>query len=670
MPLIYFIFSINDTLPKDTANIVKYSAKEIIYDLDSSIVILSDSAYISYRDIELFSDSAYYYIDKNTLDAFGSCHLRQINDSIKGDFLRYNIATKKAKMIQGRTQIEKGYISGRDIYWVKEKVVNLYDGKYTTCSDSPPHYHFYSPKMKIYLDDMVIARPIYLYIYDIPIMAAPFWFVPISSKRKSGLLPFKAGNSRLYGKFIRGFAYYYVINDYADMTLQVDAMEKKGVMPNLEGVWDYNPFSRGTFYLSYIDEIDTHRKRYRIEARNNSAYFLFGSNFNFDLRYLSDNTYASDFAETTIVWVDREITSQATLNKDLGEVRNSLLLERKVDFLDTTTYEKIPYYTITTPSMSLFSFINYSFSGHISYDRTNNPRGRIEAGGANIHTSPSFKQNIMDLFSISPILDLDLATYQRDTLGNPFPLRLGYSFSTNASTNLYRVFDIEIFGICGILHKITPNLSYFYTPNFNFGRFPAVYGIPSYSHAHGFNFGLTQEFEAKTKEKKEKKNFLQLALNSGYNLLNDTLSPVSFSLTLPLNPFPRPITDFNTRLTGYYDIYTKNYSYTINHGTGIQIENFKLHINQSYTKGGEYQIWFNGEMKPTANWLISYAARYDYRNKRVVDYRLTLTRNLHCWEGVFTFAQLGNDWRYDFKVHIKEIPEVAIGRGLLGYILE
>uniref|UniRef100_A0A7C4TDS7 LPS-assembly protein LptD n=1 Tax=candidate division WOR-3 bacterium TaxID=2052148 RepID=A0A7C4TDS7_UNCW3 len=673
MPLLTFFFFFqlkNDTLPGDSANLVNYSAKKIIYDLDNSVVILNDSAYISYRDIQLFSDSAHYYTDKNTLDAFGMCHLKQINDSIKGDYLRYNLETKKAKMIQGKTQIEKGYIEGRDIYWVREKVINVYDGKYTTCSDSPPHYYFYAPKMKVYLGDMVIARPIYLYIYDLPVMAAPFWFVPISSKRKSGLLPFKAGNSRQFGKFIRGFAYYYVINDYADMTLQIDAMEKKGIMPRFEGIWDYNPFSKGTIYVSYIDEIDTHRKRYDIGARNNSSYFLFGSNFNCDLKYLSDNSYASDFAETTIVWADREITSQATLNRNFGEVSNSLIWERRVDFVDTTTYEKIPYYTITTPGKVLFSFLSYSFLGHISYERRIRPEEKYEAGGANIHTSPSFKQNLFDLFTISPGLDLDLAIYQRDTLNNQYPMRFGYSFNTNASTSIYRVFGLEMFGLHGVLHKVMPTISYFWTPDFDFGRFPSVYGIPNYSRAHGFNFGLSQEFEAKVGEKLEKKNFLQISLNSGYNLLNDTLSPINFSLNLPVNPFPGPITNFNIRVGGYYNIYTQDYTYTVNNETGIQAENFKININQSYTRGGDYQIWFNGEIKPTKNWSISYSARYDYKNKKVVDYGIIFTRNLHCWEGIFSFSQLGDDWRYDFKVHIKEIPEVAIGRGLLGYILE
>ncbi len=660
----------NDSLHSDSLNIVNYSAMIINYNLDSAIVILNDSAYISYRDIQLFSDSAYYYIDTKTLEAFGLCRLRQMSDSIKGTHLKYNLDTKKAMMDTGRTQIQKGFIEGKKIYWVEEKVVNAYEGKYTTCSDSPPHYYFYAPRMKVFLGDMVIARPIYLCIYDMPVIAAPFWFVPISSKRKSGLLPFKVGNSRAYGKFIRGFAYYYVISDYADITLQIDALEKKGMMPHLEGVWDYSPYSTGNFHINYIKEIDTRLTRYSIETRNSSLNFLFGSNFNCDVKYISDNKYRSDYAETTIIWADKEITSQATINRDFGEIRNNITIERKVDFGDTTTLEKIPYYTVTTPSRQLFSFLTYSLSGHISYERKFYPSEKVEAGGANIHTSPSFKQNVFDAFSVSPGLDIDFAIFKEDTAGNKYPSRLGYSFFTNASTNLYRVFTLEIFGIKGVLHKVMPGISYNYTPDFNFGRFPSVYGIPGYKHAHNIGLGINQEFEAKVGEKNEKKNFAQIALNSGYNLINDTISPINFSINLPLNPFPKPITAFSTRFGGSYNLYTREYIYTMDQGTSIQMENFKVNINQSYTKGGKYQVSFVGEIKPTQNWSVSYSGRYDYELKRFVNYSLTLTRNLHCWEGVFSFSQFENDWRYDFKVRIKEIPEVAIGRGLLGYLIE
>jgi hypothetical protein len=102
----------------------------------------------------------------------------------------------------------------------------------------------------------------------------------------------------------------------------------------------------------------------------------------------------------------------------------------------------------------------------------------------------------------------------------------------------------------------------------------------------------------------------------------------------------------------------------------IQTKNFELNLYQSYTKGGKYQISFSGKINPTHNWSAAYSARYDYQLKKFVDYSITLTRNLHCWEGIFSFSQFQDDWRYDFKVRIKEIPEVAIGRGLLGYLIE
>ena len=240
--MIFFLFLqlVPDTSGRDSSDIVNYQGLQIIYDLEHSRITLNDSAVITYRDLILHSDSAYYYVDPKILEAFGRCRLRETNDSIEGKYLKYNLTTKKAFMSRGRTQIEKGYIEGDRVYWVDKNTVDTYAGKYTTCDHVPPHYYFYSPTMKLFIGDMVITRPIVLYIEGLPVMAAPFWFVPVSSRRKSGLLPFRAGNSSAFGKYIRGFAYYHVLGDYADLTLQVDAMEKKGFMPQLEGVWNYS----------------------------------------------------------------------------------------------------------------------------------------------------------------------------------------------------------------------------------------------------------------------------------------------------------------------------------------------------------------------------------------------------------------------------------------------
>lgn len=662
-----------DTIRTDTVDVVEYQAKKIIYDLEESIIILIDSSTFRYKDILLTSDSAYYFIDNNILEAFGECDLRQLDDSIKGEYLRYNIENKKAMMAHGITQIDKGFLDGKEIYWIDEKTVNAYNGKYTTCSDTPPHYYFYSPKMKVYLGDMVIARPIVLYIHDIPVLAAPFWFVPISSNRKSGLLPFKIGNSQDFGKYIQGFAYYIVISDYADVTLQLDAMEKKGVMPHFEGVWDFSPFSKGSIYGNYIRETDTHRERFTIKARNDSPYFLLGSSFNFNIEYRSDNTYQREYADTIPLRLEQEITSQATLSRSIAGYKNTISYERIEKFTDTLTTsinEKVPFYTISGPSKMLLSFISYSLSGHINRHRTDDSSGINEVTGANIQTAPGMSKNILNLFTVSPQMNLDLATFDEDTAGNSMPVRFGYSFSTTASTNLYRVFNIELLGIKSALHKILPRITYSYTPDFDFSRFPTVSGITSFNKRNSLTFGLDQVFEAKIGDNEEKKVLTNLDLGSSYNFLTDSFSVINGVLELPYNPFPKPITTFTTRLRGWLNPYDRDYTYTIDNIIGFQTDFFSLNLSQNYAKDGQYQIWFNGKVEPTHNWSMTYSARYNWNEKKLIDYSFGLSRNMHCWEAVFNFTQLGDIWRYDFKIRIKEIPDVEIGKGLLGYFLE
>ena len=670
MILLFCLGLLQDTTLSDTADIIRYQAKSITYDLEESVIILRDSSVINYQDITLFSDSAHYYIETNHLEAFGECDLRQIGDSIKGDFLKYNIDNKKALMTNGRTQIDKGFLTGDEIYWIDEKTVNSYRGKYTTCSDSPPHYYFYSPKMKVYLGDMVIARPIYLYIQDIPVLGAPFWFVPISSKRKSGLLPFRIGNSSTFGKYIRDFAYYLVISHYADITFQLDALEKKGIMPHIEGVWDFAPYTKGRAYASYINDSETEQVRYSIEARNNSALFLLGSSLNFDIKYVSDNSYRQDYAETTAIWLEKEITSQATLTRTLAGYKNTVSFERREDFVDSTVNLKLPYYTLSGPSSMLLSLINYSISGHISRDRVTTKEDTSEVIGANLHTTPTVQQDVFGLFSLSPKIDLDLALFNEDTAGNEWPTRFGYSFTTTASTNLFRVFSLELLGIHGLLHKVLPSVSYVYTPEFDFAGLPSATGIPVYAHTNSISFGLNQEVEAKIGDELKKSNILRLNLNTTYDLIRDSLSSVNFLASAPYNPFPAPISSFSVQITGNIDPYTKDYTYNITNTSGIKFDFFSLTVSQSYRRGGTYQIWFNGDLKPTKNWSLTYSARYDWETKNLIDYSFGLVRDLHCWEAMLNLNQLGDDWRYDFKVRIKTIPEVSIGKGLLGYLFE
>jgi hypothetical protein len=222
----------------------------------------------------------------------------------------------------------------------------------------------------------------------------------------------------------------------------------------------------------------------------------------------------------------------------------------------------------------------------------------------------------------------------------------------------------------GILHKILPKATYTYTPDSFQDDLPSISGIPVFVGTNRIAFGLDQVFESKIGADEKKVTLTQLSANCTYDLESDSFSVATVNWNLAYNPFPRPITAFTNQVTGTVDPYTRDYTYTISNTTGLKLPFFSISLNQRYTRGGMYQIWFNGDLKPTPRWSITYGARYDRERREFVDYSFGLRRDLHCWEAVFSFNQLADNWRYDFQVRIKTIPEVTIGKGLFGNIFE
>ena len=98
-------------------------------------------------------------------------------------------------------------------------------GRFTTCDLDHPHYYFGSPTMKVIVRDKVVARPIYLYIADVPVFALPFGVFPSERGRRSGLIAPAYGESDR-GRYLLHLGYYWAMNDYMDLTFRTDAYTK------------------------------------------------------------------------------------------------------------------------------------------------------------------------------------------------------------------------------------------------------------------------------------------------------------------------------------------------------------------------------------------------------------------------------------------------------------
>ncbi len=665
--LVFFLI-----LQADSVQVIHYHGKKIIYNLEDEKVVIQESSQVDYGSINLTADTIIYYLKNNTLDGYPNCVLSQGKDTIYGTFLHYNVKNKKAMMKNGKSRIDKGFFCGEEVYWVKENTFNVSQGRYTTCDDSIPHYYFYAPKMKVYLNDMVIAEPILLCVRGIPVIAAPFWFVPIARERKSGLLPFKVGSSNEEGKFIKQFAYYWVINDYSDLTFMIDVMEKKGVKYQSEAVWSYKPYTAGNISGSFINETETKKRRYAVSGRSASDKFFFGSTMSANLDFASDESYLPDYSVEKELWLKKEATSNISINRSLPFGSNSIHAYRYQNFEQNQINENFPRYNLSTNPLSPFGFFTTLASA--TAIRQRNTLGDTiiiidEHSAVGITVPVSTSQNVFGLFSLSPTVNLDGAVFDRDRSGNKYPSRFAYTFSTTAASNLYRVFGFEGFGMHGILHKVSPSVTYYYTPDYDFSQFYPVTGIPGYSNQNRVGFGISNEFEAKIGQDNIKKRLFGLYAGSGYNFKTDSLNSVSFNFDTYYNFFPRPCTSFTLRVGASVNPYDLEYGYDIDNSFQIKIKEQALTIDQKYSRHGRYQIDGQLSIKPTRKWHLAFAVSYDVTNKTIISRSISLTRDLHCWEGIFTFNTLGNKWVYDFMIRIKAIPEISVGRGTLGFLL-
>ncbi len=719
--------------PPDTSEIITYYGKKIIYYPPEEKVFLLGSAWVKYQDYRIFSDTIVYNLRTNILSAYKEVNFISRTESIYGKEFHYNIHTRRGVMKKAKTRTADGFLNADCLYLIKEKTLLAENCYYTTCNHTPPHYYFYGKRLKILLDDMAITQPILLELQRLPVAAAPFWFFPIATKRKSGLLPFKVGRSSVEGYYARGISYYLVINDYSDLTFYLDVMQKKGLRPKIEGVYLVNPFASGNLLLTYIDEWDTKKKLFSINAKHSSR-FLFETDLGAYIDYQNDARYLPEYSEERIEWLKQEIVSEVGLSRRIKNFgRTAFTFRHYHDFPRQITTMLMPSVSFNLYQRPIFK--NFGISPSISYSREEwkdrdtlgqdslrRREERVSASlGLYLPPLPFTSIGLVNSFSagrrreevvmprtarrsnyllmnngISLSHPLPEGIYlsenfsynhrlnfERDSV---FPV-VNYNFSLNSGLNLYRPFYLSFFTLNGILHQVSPSVFYNFQPEI---KIKGIWGFPRFdtlplSHNIGINIGNT--FQGKFGKEEFISNIGSVNLNLSYNLISKNLTPlnVSFEFILLNQPnassqiflsFNCPIetlrpkdlsisSSFSYQLSQFpfflrwlpADTLERKtpISFTLNHIYSPPVNNMLLYSFSFALKG----------------WSFSMSGGYNFQEtkRKITDYTINIWKDLHCWEAIIFFSGLGTNWRYDFKIRIKKIPDVSIGKGILEFLL-
>ncbi len=332
------------------------------------------------------------------LEGEGNVVLRQGNDYLKADFMRYYAATNWV-FLRGNVQAKMGsdvleaeeaefdlgnrigwlkngrvFVEGPHMYLAGERVdkhwgdtYSFHNAKITVCDGDVPAWSLFAKEAKLELDGYAELWHTSFAVKDTNVAYMPLMVVPVKVKRQTGLLFPEFGRSRKMGTWYSQ-PFYWAIDDSRDMTLTEQWFEKRGLMHGVEYRSQTDSASKSWWRADYLwdkkidrteaDE-DSSLRRDGLVRTNHERYWLRGmydgvlGDPRWKLRatvdYVSDQNYLREFKQGTGGFSRTRDTLEDLFGRDLQEIdenrENEVQLTRdwdRVGLALSSRYEQNP----------------------------------------------------------------------------------------------------------------------------------------------------------------------------------------------------------------------------------------------------------------------------------------------------------------------------------------
>ncbi|MCX8057295.1 MAG: putative LPS assembly protein LptD [Ignavibacteria bacterium] len=574
-----------DTLKKKSGvdDVIFYSSSDsIVYNLKNKKMFLYGNSEIKYKSMELKSAQididwtintlrSYGVMGKDTVDTnktilINPPILKDAGEEYKGTEITYNFKTQQGSISYAETETDGQKYYGEKIKKIETKVYLVRDGIYTTCTAEEPHFHFFSPEMKIIHQEQIIAKWIWFYVVDIPFpIPLPFAVFPNQSGRRSGIITPSFGYREDFGRYLSNLGYFWAINDYMDLAFYGDFYTKGGYAINSRfryiKRYDYN----GQLELSYVDndygeEGDPdyiRRKEYRIFFAHNQEIDP-TSRINVNLNFLSNSFFQNKSSSLSEILND-QINSSASYTKNFEDagINLSLYYSRNQNLRTGDIRENLPdlrlsfqpYYPFKKDikkkikeggllEEKWYERIGVNYGMQFSNRREVINRNIQIRGGIN-HNASAFISNKIGYFNITNSLNYTENWYNKriekiayigsngqDSIVTNDVKKLSavrtFRFSTSVNTKLYGILRPNILGITAFRHTLNPSLNYSYQPDFSkpqwgyFGSYVnsrgevvrysyyerEIFGGPGIGEVQSLGLSIGNNFEMKLKPAK------------------------------------------------------------------------------------------------------------------------------------------------------------------------
>jgi lipopolysaccharide assembly outer membrane protein LptD (OstA) len=492
-----------------------------------------------------------------------------------GERLVYNLDTKKGKIKESYTMLDKAYYRGEVVRKVDEDVLLVDCGRYIPCEYEDANFYFWSSKMKIINGDKVIAKPIVLYIEGLPVFYAPFFVFSIKKGRHSGFLPFRIGSWAKGGRYVDNLGYYWAISDYWDLETSMYIREDIGVAFNGKANYKKRYVMNGTIKGSYARDANTTFSGRSISHRwslnlNHSHTLSPTASISGNGSFVSDKSYTTDISNDQDERLNRNLRSQLNFSKRWENSSLTAVIQSTKDLDRESSSTTLPNLTYRLNSRNLFSppedadesearwynnirvSYNSNFKNIRSKAKVDSVFSRREYAKATHNTTVKSPQSILKYVTVSPSINHIENWFQiqptdqtegTDTTTDKILRSWTSSMSVSANTKLYGHFFPPIPGLVGIRHSMTPSMSFSYTPKSenNAGEAKFVGASFSSSASKSMRVSLSNLFQMKYRsgDEERKLDLFTVTTGASYNFKAEqrkwsTVSTSLRSSTIPL----------------------------------------------------------------------------------------------------------------------------------------
>ncbi len=304
---------------------------------EGDIFFADGNVEIQYRNLRLRADHVQYNSKTYLASAGGHVQLDVDTQHLSAESADFNVRSGEGSFerVHGEVRVthrpnENVLVTPNPLVFEAQELRRLDSRTYeidhvwlTVCLPDKPNWKFYASRATLHVDRSVAMVNANFRFFSVPLLYMPYATAPAGRKlRQSGFLVPEAGNSSAKG-FVLGDGYYWAPKDWADSTLGIALLSKRGWQQNAEiRAKPWEDVSVSAKYFGVIDRgVSTggalpvkqggHSAQVELDARLKGGWRAV-----VDFNQLSSLTFQLAFAPTFGEAVNSEVRTSAFLTNN------------------------------------------------------------------------------------------------------------------------------------------------------------------------------------------------------------------------------------------------------------------------------------------------------------------------------------------------------------------